>query len=471
LHQKRQEGALGLSFGSINTGLPKDIVQQIVNAEKIPIKKMEDRKVNFTAKKTLVEDAIKRVQDLKGLLAANANEKSLREMKVDTNKDLVNVAVDKNTATPGNYQFEVVQLAQKSSAISTGFEKKDDYTGVGFIRYMNPKGEEKEVYVDSDHASLEGIANLINSDPKSGMRASVINDSKDADAPWKLLLSLTETGALNKASFPYFYFVDGVKDFEFQSEREAQNAKIKLDGFEIEVPENKVKDLIPGVTIDLLKARPGEEFSIKIGEDIQAVATKVKDIVEKINNVLKFILEQNTMDEKTDTSKTLGGDSVLRSLESRLRGVVLQGVNTSAGARRLADLGVVFQKDGMLKLDDKRFEATLAQDYRAVSEVLIGAIDSDGIRSKGFIENLTVMTDQVLRAPDGLLASRKKGFQSNIDQIDKRIEDRQRMIEQKERTLKDKFARLEGTISKIKGQGAGLAGLSGGAGEAGPQLG
>ena len=55
----------------------------------------------------------------------------------------------------------------------------------------------------------------------------------------------------------------------------AHDAKIKLDGFEIEVDSNKLEDLIPGVTIDLKKAMPGEEISLEIKEDVSKIADKL----------------------------------------------------------------------------------------------------------------------------------------------------------------------------------------------------
>jgi len=165
------------------------------------------------------------------------------------------------------------------------------------------------------------------------------------------------------------------------------------------------------------------------------------------------------LDAHSDTSKTLGGDSVLQSLESRLRSSVFQQIETSKGPMRLGDFGVVFQKDGLLAFDQKKFEAQIAADYQKASEFLTGRLGDNGIRVRGFIDNLKNVTTQLLRMPDGLLFSRKKGFQSSINQIDRRIADRQRLIEQKEKMLKEKFSRLEGTISRIKGQGAGVSAL------------
>jgi len=264
---------LGISFGSINSGLPKDIVQQIVEAEKIPINQMEARKGKIENKKALVQQLTSLIENMRGEVLKNKNARSLRELAINTG-DATNIAVnaDKNIAEPGKYQLEVVQLAQKSSTISNGVEDKDKtYVGVGYIKAVLPNGDKKEIYVDEGSATLSGIAKLINGDSELGMRATVVNDGKDSDEPWRLMLSMSETGDNNKVEFPYLYLVDGEVDIYFDQERPAQDAKIKLDGFEIEVPTNKVTDLIPGVTIDLKKAKPGEEINLEISEDIQKI--------------------------------------------------------------------------------------------------------------------------------------------------------------------------------------------------------
>ena len=460
-----QEDFLGIAFGSIATGLPKDIVKQIMSAEQIPVQNMEKQKSKINDKKTLVDQLYKMVDDIRGNLAVNANARALRELKVDTNNEIVGVSTDKNRAVPGTYQLEVSALAQKSSAMSTGFEDKDkSYVGVGFIQYKLPTGETKDIYVDSDNASLAGIAKLINKDTSLGITANVINDGSGSDTPWRLVLGLNKTGDENLAEFPYFYFVDGDQDFQLEFQREAHNAKIKLDGFEIEAPENKLADIIPGVTLDLKKAKPGEEFSLKITEDNEAVGTKVTDLVTKLNAVLKFIKEQNTIDDKTDTSRTLGGDIMLQSLEGRIHAAVFKDVKTDNGFHRVGELGLSFSRDGILEFDQKKFQAAIGANYNQVSQILTGTFTDEGGKTEGFMDNLNNTVGTALRSPDGLIQSRKKGLQSSIEQIDRRISQKQKYLEEKEKNLKDKFSRLEGTISRIKSQGAGVASLGGGGG-------
>jgi flagellar hook-associated protein 2 len=458
-------------MGSINTGLPKDIVQRLMEAERLPVKQMEVRKEKIAEKSGLVGELIQLVEGVRSNLAQNTNARALREFKVEANEEIVNVSTDKNTAEPGSYQFEVLQLAQKSSAMSSGFADKDKSNiGVGFIQYRLPDGTKKEVYVDHNNSSLSSVARLINNDTTNGMRANVINDGSGSKAPWRLILSLEETGAPNEAQFPHFYFVDGEQDFYLEFERKAQNAKVKLDGFDIELNENNASNLITGVSIDLKRAAPGEEFTIKVNEDVEAIRFKVVDLIESINGVLQFIKVQNTMDETTDTSRTLGGDIILQTLESRLRATIFRDIETEFGPKKLSDIGITFQREGLLGFDEGRFNAVISENYQVASQILTGHFTETG-KTKGFIDNLQEMTDMSLRVPDGLLQSRRRSLGTNIDQMDRRIAQRERILGQKEQNLKNRFSRLEGTISRIQSQGAGLSGLAASAGGGGMQIG
>lgn len=423
---------------------------------------MEARKGKISDKKALVQQLTTLVENMRGEVLKNKNARSLRELSINTgdNKDVA-VTADKNVADPGKYQLEVLQLAQKSSAISNGVEDKDKtYVGVGYIKAVLPNGDSKEIYVDEKSATLSGIAKLINGDAELGMKATVVNDGKGEDEPWRLMVSMADTGDNNKVEFPYLYLVDGEVDLYFEQERPAQDAKIKLDGFEIEVPGNRVTDLIPGVTIDLKKAKPGEEISIEVSEDVQKIGGKISSLIDNINNVLKFIKEQNSLDEKTDTSRTLGGDSMLTTIEGRIRSAIFANIQTDKGTRRIGDLGITFQRDGLLKLDQSKFEAELSKDYKVVTQVLTGKYTLEGGKTNGFMDILDDSAKILLNQPSGVLPNRKNGLQSQMGQIDRQIANRQRIVAQREEVLKAKFARLEETISKIKGQGAGLAGFA-----------
>jgi len=445
-------------------------VKQIIEAERVPIQQMETRKGKIEEKKALLGQLTSLVEGMRGEILKNKNARSLRELKVNSSNDAIGITADKNIAEPGKYQIEVTSLAQKSSAFTNGVEDKDKtYLGVGYIRAVLPNGDEKEVYIDEEHSSLTGIAKLINSNTELGMRATVVNDGISEDEPWRLLLALSDTGDGNKAEFPDLYLVDGEVDLYIDQKRDAVDAKIKLDGFEIEVPSNRATEIIPGVTIDLKKAKPGEEINVEITEDVQAIGGKINSLVDNINEVLKFIKAQNNLSEKSDTQRTLGGDLSLQQIESRIRSAVFTPVMTKNGPIRIGDLGVTFQRNGLLKLDQAKMESELNKDYKIVAEALTGSYSIEGGKSKGFIDHLDEMASTLLAPPSGILPTRKNGLQTQVTQIERQIANKERVIAQKEEVLKQKFARLEETVSRIKGQGAGVAGLANMAGNM-PQL-
>ncbi len=452
---------MGLSFGPINSGLPKDIVKQIMEAEKIPLGNIEKRKGKVEEKSKLVGELGTLLEDLRKITQTNNTPNGFLELKVSTNNDIIDVVLDKEKAIPGRYQFQVDDLPQKSSAFSSGFaDPNESYIGVGFIQYHLPSGETRDIYIDSDHATLEGVAKLINRDPELKMKAFVVNDGFGGETPWRLLLSVQDTGDENNAEFPYFYFVDGDQDFYLEYEREAHDGLVLLEGQEIEVNKHEVNDLVPGLGIKLKKASPGEEFTIDISEDITAINEKVVSLVEKFNAVISFIYTQNKLDQNSDTSRTLGGDITLQNIEMRLRNLIFQTYPTPAGPRRLGDLGIAFERSGLLKLDTNKLSNVVEKEFKLLANILLSTKDEDGRIVPGFIPRLNGILNGMLNMPSGLIPMRKQGFRSSIKMLDKQIEDKQRILDKRETMLKDKFARLEGTIAGLKSQEAGVASMA-----------
>ena len=433
-----------------------------MQAERIPVSKMEQRKAKMMEKSALVDTLASLVEKVKGNVDANNSRRSLKEIKVETKEDIIDVSVDKNVVIPGSHQLEVISLAQSASAMTNGYSDPDEsYIGVGYIKYDLPNGEQEEVFIGQDDSSLNGIAKKINQTSNGSITATVVNDGSGSETPWRINLALTNTGDSENPNWPYLYFVDGDEDIFLEFERAAKDAKLKFNGFEIEAPNNKVESLIPGAVINLKKAVPGEEFSIKITEDTAKITDKISSMVENINGVLGFIKEQNQINESTDTSRTLGGDIMLQSLESRLRAAIFTFINTSDGEKRIGDYGINFQKTGLLKLDKQKFEKETKENYQVASEFLIGRIE-DGEKIPGFIDELKKVVDSALQFPNGILRSRKNSINNNVQRINNQIKQKERFLARKEENLKQRFSRLESTISSLKSQGAGLSALSAG---------
>ncbi len=449
-----------IAFSGINTGLPPNLIEQLIEVEKIPIKNIEKKREQSSTKLELVNKLEESTRKIKASIAELAGTRGFSDIKfISGDTNIVQGTVDPEFAAPGSWNIEVLQLAQKAAAVTNGFPDKDrTEIGVGYFSFETPEGT-REVYINGDNNTLDGAAKAING-ANIGIRATVINDRKDKEYPFRLVLSGENVGDDNQIEYPRLYFLDGDMDLYFDEERSAQNGVIKLDGFEMEISDNKIVDLIPGVTLDLKQASPGRQVNVTVKEDIDAVTGKVKDFVSSMNEVFSFIQSQNKMNEHTDTSRTLGGDSILRTIEARLRRLVLDpqyGVQGSI--TRLNQLGIAFNRNGLLDFDADKFHALTSRTPGDVQAFFAG----DGFKV-GFIPTLKRDIDSILNQTFGPIANRKQSLENRISQFDKSVARKEEQLAKKEVQLRQKFSRLEQSMSKLKSQGSAMASFAASAG-------
>ncbi|MEY4617071.1 MAG: hypothetical protein RJB66_2031 [Pseudomonadota bacterium] len=455
-----------IRISGMASGLPPNIVETILEAERIPIKTQEVAKDKVQAKLKLVQDLETKFTDIDKSLGELVNTKGFMNNKLTSgDPNVVTGTTDPENPTTGSWNIEVMQLPQKAAAITNGFPDRDTTeVGVGYLKFETPDGP-KDVYISGKNSTLDGVVKAING-ANVGVRASVITDRTDKQNPFKLMITGLATGDEKQVSFPTVYMLDGDQDLLFEQTKDALNGKVKIDGFEFEVTENTIKDLIPGVTLELKQASPGREITINVKEDYDVIVGRVDEFVKATNGVLTFIQQQNALNEKSDTTKTLGGDGILRSIESRLRNLAqapMMGVNGSV--KRLSDIGIAFQRNGGLQLDKKKLDSILSRNARDVGAFLAG----DGFTT-GFIPTLKREISSFTNQAYGPLANRKKGLQTKIDSINKSIENKERALSRREETLRRQFASLEEKMTKLQQQGAAI-GAMGGGGAAMPKLG
>ncbi|MBS1983865.1 MAG: flagellar filament capping protein FliD [Bdellovibrionales bacterium] len=431
-------------------------MNKLVQVEEKGIQKLDAKKAAFDNKLKLVKDLKTKATEARDAVTPFKTPQDFREL-VGTSSDpsILNVtAVDKSKAQTGNYDIEVVQLANTNTISTFGFPDKDrSRVGVGYITFDTQDGS-KDVYISSDNNTLEGVANAINS-AKVGVRALVVNDGSDADEPYRLVITGEKSGWKNEINWPDFNLLDGDMDFDIDRNREAQSAIIKINGEPIMVDDNKVKELLPGVTFDLKKAQVGQVVKMEIKPDYEKIEGKAKSMVDKLNAVLTFIQNQNQLDSNSrkDPSKALGGDSVLQSLESQLRTTIqrTQGSLDDTTIRQLNDLGISFSRTGTLTYDGKKFQSQLENHFDEVSAFFTG----DNSALGGLANSLANLMDGVVRRGDGMATIKEEGLQKQIDRLAKEQEKKTEAAQARIDRAKSQFARVESAIQQMQNQNAG----------------
>ncbi|WP_413559859.1 flagellar filament capping protein FliD [Bdellovibrio sp. HCB209] len=450
----------GIRITGMASGLPPNIVDQLMDAERIPVKQMEAKKTEKDDKLKLVKDLESKVVGITKNLSDLTNIRGFQDKKfTSSDTAVVDGQLDPAVAVPGEYQLEVVQLAEKASAISNGFpDKNETQIGTGYIKFKTSEGS-KEVYITGKNSTLEGVAGQINN-ADVGLKAQVIEDRKDKENPFKILVSGLGTGDDSQIEFPKIYLLDGDQDMYFDQSRPSKNAKVKVDGFEIELPENKTTTLIPGVTLDLKSASPGKTINMTVKENLEVISGKVKSFVDAYNEALGFIQKQHQMQgsgkDGNPKMGPLGGDGLLRTIESSLRSAILNPVGgVQTPILRVSELGITFNRNGMLELNQDKFNKVLNANPNAVAAFIRG----DGFRT-GFASVIKNAVSNLTNGEYGGLANRKRGLESQIKQIDQRINTKERQLEKKEDGLRQKFANLESKMSEMQAQQAKFAAMA-----------
>lgn len=450
-----EEIEVSIRIGGLASGLPPNLVDQVIEAERMPVKQMQDQKAKIEDKVKLVTDLETKINDIGKSLTSVIGAKGFVDKKFNSSfPDILGGTLDPERAEPGEWTVEVLQLAGKPSVVTGGFPDKDKTTmGVGYIKFDTQDGE-KEVYISEDNSTLEKIASSINN-AGIGIRAVIVNDRSDKEDSYRLEIAGLKTGDDNEVKFPTVYFLDGQKDFTFSANMKAQNAKYKLDGHEFEATENMITDLIPGVTIDLKKAQPGQQIRLNISENYDVISEKVKSFVDSYNAALGFIQGQNKLTQDKNGNPRLGplgGDSMLRMTESRMRGIIQDLQDTNSKYNRIIQLGVEFNRNGTLNFNQDKFRKILTAEPLEVVEFLRG----DGANT-GFITNMKKRLNNLTDPSAGTVGVRKKSMQDRTQQIDRRIENKEKSLSRREDQLRKQFAKMEETMSKIQAQGSAAA--------------
>lgn len=451
---------MSIRINGLASGLPPNLVDQVIEAERMPVKQMQEQKAKVEDKVKLITDYETKINDISKNLSAIIGAKGFVDKKLDSSHpDILNGTVDPELADAGEWTLEVVQLAGKPSVVTNGLPDRDKTTlGVGYIKFDTMEGE-KEVYINEDNSTLDGVAKAINN-AGIGIRATVVNDRSDKEDSFKLEIAGLKTGDDNEVKFPTVYLLDGQQDFQFTNNIKAKNAIFKLDGHEFETAENKISDLIPGVSIDLKKAQPGQVVRMNITENYEVISGKIKSFVESYNAALGFIQSQSKLAPGKDGMQRLGplgGESMLRMTQSRLREIIQDMQLTESKFRRINELGIEFNRNGTLNFSQEKFAKIVAAEPKEVIEFLRG-----DLRSTGFITNMKNKLSQMTDGQTGIITGRKKSMQSRVTDIDKKIERKEKSLEKREEQLRNQFAKMEEAMSKVQAQGAGLGSIGGG---------
>lgn len=212
----------------------------------------------------------------------------------------------------------------------------------------------------NENESLQTVANKFNAvKDRTGIQATIV---KVADGlpnnSYKLIFTGTTTGENNAFDLSNASTVtsDGtgvLAQLTFNTTQQAKNAKLKLDGVEIERQKNGIDDLVGGITFQLKQTTPNAgtinatKLNVSVQPDTSIAANAITQLADVYNEFRLFVAKQTEIGEDglPTEDAVLANNNTLRTIASSIGGFVTGMIDGLANGspNQLADVGIDLQ--------------------------------------------------------------------------------------------------------------------------------
>lgn len=387
----------------IGSGLDiNSLVSQLVAAERGP----KENLLNF--KEATAQAEISAYGTLKSAISTFSSalvlqslQSTFQAVNATSSDTTILTATANSKAVDGVYNIVVSSLADAHSVASTGFTNTTDVVGVGTLTFkfgttsfttgpftytgfvQNANKATQTVTIDSTNNTLEGIRDAVNT-ANIGVTASIINNGTTN----QLVFSSGESGAANSLEITVADLSDasdtdtsGLSQLAFNASAVnltqtvvAADASLTINGLAITSKSNKFSDALTGVTLDLIKADATQTVKLTVANDVDTTANVVRNFVQDYNALLTTINELSAYNTGTQQGSILTSDSTVRNIVSQLRKVLNdKTVGLTGSLTSLAEIGVVTERDGTLKVDDGKLDTAIKNNPGSVSFLFAAA--------------------------------------------------------------------------------------------------
>lgn len=261
-------------------------------------------------------------------------------------------------------------------------------------------------------------------------------------------------------------------DFELKNTiAKAENAKLKVEGLEIERDRNEgLNDVIKGLTLNL-KRKSESPVELKVSPDLDKPVQKIKEFVESYNRYLDLhkALTKAVKTDKPGESQKLQesglfmGDMALVRLENSVKTTISGSypARVEKPVKMFNQMGVSTGKvnaswesikEGKLVIEEEELKKVIVENPDGVKEFFGSDIDGDNKVDNGMAYILVKTINPYISSGKNIIETKIDFEDNSIKSADDRIARQELHIKQFEEKLRKKFAVMEKSISGAKTQ-------------------
>ncbi|WP_368888063.1 flagellar filament capping protein FliD [Proteus columbae] len=468
----------GIASLGVGSGMP--LSQTLAQLEAAENKRLEPLDKQMKSYEAQITAYGKIRSQLDKLQKASENLKKFDEIvatKVDDEFDAFKVTTD-GKASIGNYTVSIDKLAHaqtlKSKAVSDVKVPIGKTLGDGNKRTLviTQPGEEKPLRIEltDDQTSMIELRDAINK--KEGNVSATIVKAKDGVN--HLVLTSRKEGTDSQMEITvegddelnnFISYSSKSNSGAMQEIVKANNAKLTINGIEIERQTNEIKDAPEGITLNLKKTtfdnkdKTDKPEIVTVARDIEPMKKAIQawtDAYNELNSTYKSLTKYTQVEKGEASSKDNGvllGDTTSRIIMSELKSFVTSSQNTS-DMDTLNKMGIKFKVDGSLDIDSKKLDEALKEKPANVKEFFMG----DG-KETGFGTQTYNFLKKTLQSTDGTLDIATDGVKKRKKTLDNQIKNTERNIAATMERYKNQFQQLDKMVNSMTNSSASIGRL------------
>ena len=455
---------MSISAPGIGSGLDiKGIVSQLVSLERRPLEQLQTQASSLQTKLSAFGQVQSQIASLQDQAFRLTNPLTWGGMTFSSSNNAAVSGSAGSAATPGRFSVVVNQLAQ-AQATATGFIAPNtnlsgtltiatgSWSGLSadaseldnpsFTRQAGSKDVSVQI---APTDTLAQVASKINN-AQAGVTATVLKDASGE----RLVFQSRETGetggfrvqasgagsgsAIDQLAFDPQNATGGTTLTQV-----ARNTQATLNGVTITSTNNRFENAVEGVQFTVAQVTTGP-VEITLGRDTATMRSAITGLVEAYNTLARNLGEMTKFDPATRQAGALQGDSTAVGLQNALRRMLGAQIPGGGGFSRLSDIGVEFQLDGTLNINNARLDAALN--------------NPQGLRTL-FTEQGTGLGQQLRSFTQGLLntngsiSSANRNLQSAIERNTREQTRVNERIERTEARLFAQYSRLDTNLASL----------------------
>ncbi|CAN1553552.1 FliD Flagellar capping protein [Burkholderiaceae bacterium] len=356
------------------------LAQNLVDAERMPQENGINAKITKNDARVSGFAAVSFVLgEVKTAFAALKDQSSFNALTVDNSNANAFSVTTSATAKTGSYDIDVVRLAKAQRNVSDGVAFATSALNGGKPMTLNLTvggSASPAISLAAGKDTPQDIVDAINA-AGYGVTAKLIDTGDGSAKPFQVVLSGVEGSAGAFTLATGYGTGTGVPGLNFTSTnlgtQTASDAQVKIDGITYTRNTNVLKDIVPGVTINL-KAPTTSPAQVNFTRENTAVKDKLTALVTSYNDAMTMLNVVSDPKSTMDTyGATLVGDSTVRMIKQQLRGMFAGTSSTpGTGVGSLWQMGISVDQAGTLAVDSTKLDKALTSNFDDVVKTFSG---------------------------------------------------------------------------------------------------